>query len=229
MAFYPIRRARLSQPRGDGIDWANKFARGLIYAFNGATGRDEVSGRPATNVKKAVCAAGVGHNVSGAADVALVSGVSMKATDAITLFALLDHPQPNGAWAGMIGKTDDYNSTGTRIGMGFDAVNYLSLNHPVSNYTISASALWNLSGKHSYAAVLDGTSASGYVDGVFDASTTVTASTIPANNDAWRVGSYNGSFDENCIGKHLLHLVWPRALGANEIKALHANPWQVFL
>lgn len=210
-----------------GIDLSSAFAKSLIYAFNGATGRDEANGRRASNFRKAACSRGLGHQVTGADEVGLVHGAAMPTASIVTLFAFIDHQQPAGAWSGIIGKTDSLYISGTRVGLGFDSLNYLNINHPGGNYPVSISAI-SLSGVHSYAVVLDGTNADGYIDGIFSYNNTVPDSSIPANSDAWRVGSYNGTYDEPCVGKHLVHAAWLRALGASEIRALHANPWQLF-
>lgn len=44
MGFFPFRRARISQPSGDGIDWSNPLTKKLSALFVGGNGREIVNG-----------------------------------------------------------------------------------------------------------------------------------------------------------------------------------------
>jgi len=44
MGFVPLRRARLNQPNGDGIDWGNPLTKKLSVLFVGGDGREIVNG-----------------------------------------------------------------------------------------------------------------------------------------------------------------------------------------
>jgi len=60
MAFVPIRRTRLCQPRGDGVDWLN--AQGLSFDLSPVTLGDNVNRRPIsfTGTKRVIGPPGIG-------------------------------------------------------------------------------------------------------------------------------------------------------------------------
>lgn len=73
----------------------------------------------------------------------------------------------------------------------------------------------------------DGATLSCYIDGVFDSSTPWTNGTITV--DRFAVGALNrGTTAAYWAGSTFVGLAYKRTLAVSDVRALHANPWQLF-
>ncbi len=215
------------QPAGPcGIDWGNQITRALLVAFDGRTARDMVrpakfSGAGAIKPTKI----GRGYEITGISSVAQLSGRAVPLSP-VSVFVLLDHDTPPSRYASLIGRGSDAGSTASQFAL--ESGN-LKVYHSLTGGLGSAylGSVTN-SGAHDYAVSSTGSAVTAYIDGLQSGSDTF-AWQFSTSAQTWLVGASSTDYlTEYMPGKYLLALVWNRALSAQEIRALHLNPWQVF-
>lgn len=238
MAFVPIRRTRLCQPRGDGVDWSNPLTRGLIDVIDmsGAIPRSVLLNTPATPF--------------GTAPVAGVNKFG-KTTDSTAGFGGWLFSRSDGRYtpAGecthvFIGEVSAFS--GQYAGLFATADDTGANNHSVFAYKIGTDGF--LGGTTVYS------TAPGALAGVALAGPVVIVATFAANkcnvwvngvNTAKDIdgGILNGFSTSRLVlfgergstsvysvkGKAANHLFYGRALKVGEAMLITANPWQVFL
>lgn len=90
MIYVPIRRTRLNQPNGDGIDWTNPLTKDLVVAYNAGSHSDLYTGKPANNtgtVNKVLGENGVGIAIGTTTSYASFASSVANVTGDITILA----------------------------------------------------------------------------------------------------------------------------------------------
>lgn len=233
MAFAPIRRTRLNQPRGDGIDWSNPLTRGLLFASADGMS-DLVTGKLLTeinNPSKRTLAEGVFSSYLATSSQYKTLPVSPPSTKEFSFFTIANF-NDTATQRAIIGLTQLSSINRLVLYVGQTA-NKISLNSvdsaggsvtATSSLSVTSGKTYAVGGTYSFSDGLQvfvngelvgtaGTSANGLVG--------ITTLAIGARyNAGW--GSFgNGANADQCV--------WTRKLSAQEFKSLSSNYWQVFL
>lgn len=235
MAFAPLRRTRLNQPSGDGIDWSNPITLGLVFAYNVAAGIEAVTGKPL-------------HNTAGGARTLGLAGIATNPFygyqnepanssdplalryDLTILTAAVFAKQDAVENANVIFCRGNGSST-PGWGIGLHGGSYNGPFFSVGTYTnlVPLGSGVTTDKYHLVTMSLDGSNLYGYWDGnaVLTTSYSGQAYQYGGGNRALIVGR-NGQLQANQT-HGALFLLWNRILSNKEHAVLGANPWQVFL
>lgn len=219
------RRVRSVQPQvATRIDWSNPLASGLVFAANGATGVDAISGAKAVlsgSSTKAVGVAGVAHKspstqIAGAFTYTVNIPSSFDCT-VLVLFRNITTGAVNVAVPTLYFNSSEpvlFSSTGSQSV--FSSTN----NASTAITTLSAGQVYALGG------VKRINSQEQYINGV-KVTTDVTGNRAIGAITTVSVGRPSGGNNfENC--EYYSVLYFNRALSSAEIASLSANPFQIF-
>lgn len=219
------------------IDWSNPLTQGLIGAINAGAPVDTRVG----TVPFVATAQGIGHNANGSSY--LVTNATRPVGSAATIFHLgnlIQNTAGVGGHTGGIGTTSSgtqlfiiqNNNSGTTKPRALirlvDAGGVSTAESATLGAGVSSTAI------EPWAATYAGTAASLtlYRNGVNDTggrANTAASGAATALNRVSLGGVDRGTDSFSPSGQiTLLSLAWDRALSAAEIKALSANPWQIF-
>jgi len=238
MAFAPLRRTRLNQPNGEGIDWSNPLTNGLwfLLGYGGGTPRDCVTGRVMSKTGSPVISLGrygQAINATGSSDNYLLSGMPLiPSTSGLTVSILCEVDAQNATRKRAIrlaggastiasidysdGSAQDYLFGVQKVGATFTAQH-----GTVSPYPLGPKLLTLVQDAGSSSTI-------GYENGTVQtgASTSVAGNLVASIDSIYLTNSTSG-FPLN--GRLYFAAVWTRALLKSEVISLYSNPWQVFL
>lgn len=221
MAFIPLRRARLNQPSGEGIDWSNPLAKGLISVAD-ARGYDSVTG------------VGTLYNGSAISRIPTKGGIAVNFDQNQLDFKCAPYADTNqthlvvadiasGTW-----KVAACNH-GMVLRRHNGVVAVASRNHgnqfDVSRWTGMQTIVHRVGNSEQYDQKM-------FIDGVESSwvANVASAETLTNGGIVTLGGSYIG--DRSAAtwwGKPvMLSIRWNRALTDGEIASISANPWQIF-
>lgn len=242
MAFLPIRRSRLNQPNGDGIDWTNQGARGISLELSTSALTNVATGKPfsVTGTKKAIGRPGTGLGFgstdgAGTTDKLVDSGVLSATARSILILAKL-----NGFGGGGFGRFFENSSAGNELfyvnsSLGLVYWRQFSGGQRTANSTTAASVSDTFGKVTAYSVSFDASNPANqpelYINGVRQAYKS--ADEIPTGTQ----NSYTGACIGNratdsarcCDGTIYVARVIDRVLAAKEHAEFYANPWRVFL
>lgn len=210
------------------VDWRNPVTRGLLWAFNPASGTfydavGKINYSPST-ITKAVSSIGVADDYSARFQ---PSGIAkLPASGDLSVFV---QAAPNSTQQSLLCQRQGNNTNHIEIRSGSGLVGAstngaffkCSSTGQGVNGTLTLDERW-----HTFAGTLSGSTASLYIDGAFTDSTTITT---PASDIG--VLTFGGLSDSTVIpytGLMGVVCAWTRAVSSDEIAALSANPWQLF-
>lgn len=241
MGFAPLRRARLNQPNGDGIDWSNPLTKGLVFAVIGGIASNIVGQTKGSLIGSALRGVGLPgttfdtvNNSASRVDflnsVPAVGGersffslMMHTGIDINTFQYLINRDTVSNLLAIRYFSAGNYRAQITWAGLGLivsaeqisaNVWHSLTASTPKSNSTANADAALWLDGKK-----LTIASDVAPIDGAVSSSGT--SDVILSGRIADNIRTLGGS--------QALSLSWNRVLTDKEHAALHANPWQVFL
>lgn len=223
------RPLRLLQPtRIPEIDWRNPLTCGLQMVFDGQSKAEVTRGKKfetSTGLRKGT-SGGLGYEVVGATTVAQQPGMPFVSGTGATFYILVDHGTLSGSDQGLIGNGAQYNNTNFCV--------YASTAGALILFCSAASNSSSLmstpsAGLHGFGVTYASGSATGYLDGAAKNTVSYTL-TVPTAADTWLIGATATDMlsTEYLAGKFLLAAAWNRPLTVNEMRSLHANPWQIF-
>ena len=230
MGFAPIRRTRLCQPRGDGVDWSNPVTRGLRALVKGGGAYDYVSNKHlvATGLSTVVSEKGLANKVSVSAGSGIL--IPFEISGALSIFALVSRDSDTAtSGPGMVAAIAS-NKTANQstywessVGSGFGAGADL-LKPRFNSESVGIGSIY-----------VDGNLTSGnnpsstqIITGRMTAVAFVTPSGAPLSGSGAIV--LHSVVNSYCLdGKMPLVALWDRVLSASEVASLSSNPWQVFL
>ena len=235
MAFVPIRRARLNQPSGDGIDWSNPLTRGLVdvidcsamptsmllrtpAAFFGST---PTLGTPAKAGKSLDTSAAFGGVYFQRSD-------GLYAPPAQTHIAVAEYISESGYYAGYFCTADGSGASASLAIQGTNNGADLLL-YPGGN-TLSGAGSKVRTGGLVVVGMSADQSGTGtlYVNGVPVASASITPATASTSRLVL-LGERSASSGYAVKGRQAQHLFYGRVLSAKEHADIASNHWQVFL
>lgn len=242
MGFAPIRRTRLNQPSGDGIDWTNQGARGISLELSTSALTNVATGKPfsVTGTKKAIGRPGTGLGFgstdgAGTTDKLVDSGVLSATARSILVLAKL-----NGFGGGGFGRFFENSGAGNEMfyvnsSLGLIYWRQFSGGQRTANSTTAASVSDTFGKVTAYSVSFDASNPANqpelYINGTRQAYSS--ADGIPTGTP----NSYTGACIGNratdsarcCDGTIYVARVIDRVLAAKEHAEFYANPWQVFL
>lgn len=213
-----------------GVNWGSPLARGLAVAFVPSIGPANLV---ASDVVAGLQKSGAGPDGVYTATSALVSTSSRLSTSAFSFYALFLSGTVSGGTRCVIGRGP--NATGTNnIGFGFNSQHatsaYAGALYAGSAYTIIGKPTGGalaLNTRYSIGGTFDGSNGRGYNNGVM----TVGPTAVTGIDTTARLALNRTSADASPNAddaKFYVVLYWDRALSDAEMRAVHANPWQLF-
>lgn len=238
MGFVPLRRTRLNQPGGDGVDWSNPLSKGLWFlaGMSGGMPFNCVSGKPMSKTGSPVTTIGKhgrALNATGSADNFVLTGMPPIPVDSGLTIAILSEvdaqnitrkrPIRLAAGASSVASIDyadggfqDYVFGVQKVGASFTNQHGTVIPYPLGPRLLA------LVQEPAAPATL------GYENAVLQTgAATQVAGNLVAPIDSIYLANSGSGFPLN--GKLYFAAVWTRALTQKELVALTANPWQVFL
>lgn len=214
-----------------GIDWGNPVTRGLVLAWNAASGVDSITNLPTTGSSPLKpTSGGIGKTVTGSGADYIQFGKSAAedlSGGPFSVFVMLNQVGNSavGAWSGLIGAR--YTTTKTN-NWSFFIDNAGRLRVDSGGGAMTLGSVPTTDGLVAYAAVLDGSNGSGYCNGVLTGGGSLA---LPAagNTEPVRLGLIRlDAPTESMMGQYLCAAVFKRVLSIAEIQSLSQNPWQLF-
>jgi hypothetical protein len=237
MGFAPFRRARLNQPSGDRVDWANPLSKGLWFlaGISGGIPHDCVTGRQMARTGSPVVTLGKhgrALNATGSTDNFYLTGMPLIPVDSGLTIALLSEvdaqnatrkrPVRLAAGATSVASIDYADGSVQDYIFGVQKVGSVFTNQhgTVAPYPLGPKLLALVQEPAAPATL-------GYENAVLQ---TGTASTVAGNLVAPIDSIYlaNSGSGFPLTGKLYFAAVWTKALTQKELVALTANPWQLF-
>lgn len=238
MGFVPLRRARLNQPSGDGVDWSNPLSKGLWFlaGMTGGTPFDCVTGKKMSKTGAPVTTLGKhgrALNATGSSDNFFLTGMPPIPVDSGLTIAILSEvdaqnatrkrPIRLAAGATTVASIDYSDGSVQDYIFGVQKVGSFFTNQhgTVAPYPLGPKLLALVQEPVANATL-------GYENAVLQTGTGSTvAGNLIAPIDAIYLANSGSGFPLN--GKLYFAAVWSRALSQKELVALTANPWQLSL
>lgn len=238
MAFAPLRRTRLNQPSGNGVDWSNQLSKGLWFlaVINGGMPCDCVTGRPMSKTGSPTITLGKhgrALNATASTDNFFLTGMPPIAPDSgLTMAILSEVDAQNTTRKRLIrlaaGATSiasiDYGDGGSQdyiFGVQKVGGSFTNQHGTVAPYPLGPNLLALVQEPGAPATL-------GYENAILQtgAASTVAGNLLAPIDSVYLANSGSGF---PLTGKMYFAAVWARALSQKELVALTSNPWQVFL
>lgn len=249
MGFVPLRRTRLNQPTGDGIDWSNPFTKKLSVLFVGGDGREIVngvqflkSGSPLNSVgQSGRCLSGVNGGASydgfyppETSQNSRSDKLYAPVAPPITLFVVGSGKSGSNLGAGLVRG----NGSGTpAFALSFwdgtfrgASVSVRTSGGSISVTTPTTSAPNSVvGGTHVAVAVIGKTTTTVYCDGFQkDTFSTPSGNFYYEHNDQYRCLSVGGAYSYGGGDVAMCGAIFGEEWSEKQARDFIANPWQIF-
>ena len=239
MNYIPLRRPRLNQPNGDGIDWSNPINKSLVFAMTGSGGTptDMVSGKKASF-------SGIGSSIKTTrkygSEVQGINGyIGFGATGADSLTtegtivyvgSAVSYPVSEGNCTVF---TSDESTAGDGFSLALDNISrtnngfVFSINNGTTIVDSGFNVVSSLTDQNVIVFCWDSSGWEAYANGKKVNSGSTQLSPIANSARTTKLGSRFYQSTQN--HKDSLILAFSRKFSANEVRAITSNPHQGFL
>lgn len=249
MIYFPIRRSRLNQPSGDGIDWTNPLTEDLVVAYNAGTHSDAYTNTKAADtgtVNKVIGGFGRGISIGTTTSYASFVNQAANVTGDITIIVLCNIIN-TGSDSSAISKNNANGGPadpcpfdfGTTTG-GSATLGQIRLARSNSGgYRVWRSSVIFNASTDIVLGVRQGSNISVsptfFLNGIRDIGSTTSmyggagSGAAGSNSHTVKIANRGDTLTFWNGGPVHLALVWKRQLTDREISIASANPWSLFL
>lgn len=236
MAFIlPIEEPWTSQPQEEvGIDWSNPITKGVTAAIIGNNAEILTRSTRATFGTAPASAAGSNGRCwdSSAASGGQYYSVSDNrwTTSAQSHFMLAEITSSSGVYAGLIGSAKGDGTSGSlaiqRSGSG---TSYAVFNAPTATASFGDVTDIVNAGVKAICVTCEGTNSAAYLNGIYWGGGSLSGGvTTQSSGRLFSLCARDASTTYYHGGRVFVRFAWNRALSAQEVASLSANPWQIF-